>query len=102
MVLASLLQDRGYKKSKFKQRSIDRKSSIIEGRKNRWGSDEDLIIDGDTKNELIPMEVLKGERPFSGVSGVSEPGRAKLQEIRVASTWEVHVDRRSATKDDFS
>jgi hypothetical protein len=102
VVLASLLQDRGYKKSKFKQRSIDRKSSIIEGRKNRWGSDEDLIIDGDTKNELIPMEVLKGERPFSGVSGVSEPGRAKLQEIRVASTWEVHVDRRSATKDDFS
>jgi hypothetical protein len=71
---------------------------MMEGRKNRWGSDEDLIIDGHTKNDLIRMEVLKGKMPFSEVS---EPGKAKLQEIRVASTWEVHVDRRSVTKDGF-
>jgi hypothetical protein len=94
VVLASLRQDRGYKKSKFKQTSLkDRKSSLLTarshvsvvggaGRKSRWGSDEDLIIDGDKKDVLIRMKVLKGERLSE--SGVEIPGKAKLQEIRVA------------------
>lgn len=72
---------------------------MIKSRKNRWSSAEDLFIDGDMKG-WIRMEVLKGERPFSEVSRVSEPERAQLQVIRVASTWEVHVDRRSAIKDE--
>jgi len=100
VVLASLLQDRGYKKSKFKQqRSTDRRVSVIEGRKNRWDSDEDLIIQGSAKDESIRLEVFKGERPFSLII---EPANAKLQEIRVANTWEVHIDRRSVTKDTCS
>ncbi|TVY81463.1 hypothetical protein LSUE1_G002770, partial [Lachnellula suecica] len=95
VVLASLLQDRGYKKTKFKQRSVDmgRKmelmtarshASVVGGRNNRWSSDEDLIIEGERRNGPIRLQVLKGERPFSDVSGLEKPDKAKLQEIRVA------------------
>ncbi|TVY88531.1 hypothetical protein LAWI1_G004578 [Lachnellula willkommii] len=110
-VLTSLLQDRGYKKSKFKQRDMerDRRSShmtaksrtiVIGGNKNRWGSDEDLIRNGELK-DMIGMEVLNGEKPPREMGGLERPDKARLQEIRVDSAWEVHVDERGSVKDHF-
>lgn len=110
-VLTSLLQDRGYKKSKFKQRDMerDRRSShmiaksrtiVIGGSKNKWGSDEDLLRDGELK-DMIRMEVLNGEKPPREIGGLERPDKARLQEIRVDSMWEVHVDERGSVKDDF-
>ena len=114
VVLASLLQDRGYKKSKFKQHSVDRGrerhssliaakslTSIVGGRQ-KWGSNEDLIRGGDKRDMMIRMEILKGARSFNERRELEKPDKAKLQEIRVDSMWEVHVDKRISGKDDFS
>ncbi len=78
----------------------------VDGRPvSRWGSDENLMGRSgveDSKAVLISMEVLKGDG--KSPKGSSDGGddtlgelpnmpRAQLKEIRVASTWEVHVER---------
>ncbi|RFU32290.1 hypothetical protein B7463_g4033, partial [Scytalidium lignicola] len=111
IVLISLIQDRGYKKSKFKfnnknnnnSNSATLKSSTklangYSGRstvaaaamKNSWGSDEDLmreeeggsLSDGKMGNEA-------GAAVMMDTLDVKKPVQAKLQEIRVNQTWEV-------------
>jgi len=110
-VLTSLLQDRGYKKSKFKQRNMERerrsshmtaksRTIVIGGSKNNWGSDEDLIRDGDMK-DVIRMDDLDGEKVPREIDGLERPDKAKLQEIRVDSAWEVHIDTRGSVRDHF-
>jgi hypothetical protein len=117
VVLLSLLQDRGYKKTKYKhgtakagfhtRGTIGGDGAGGGGRNSRpttrWGSDENLMRisegEGDGKAVLISMEVLKGDRKsvVASTDGLEldapeVPERARLQEIRVASTWEVRVE----------
>ena len=60
---------------------------------NRWGSDEDLMrtSSGDKGSVFIGLEELpspvENKKP-------DVPPKAKFPEIRVASTWEIQVDRR--------
>lgn len=112
LVLVSLLQDRGYKKSKYKvqpstyeNRNVLTKTPTAGGgrRPSRWGSDEDLISEGKESTGVIAMEVYpsstsrgKGSAEI-GRGGrtspvIEEPARAKLQEIRVAQTWQITVE----------
>lgn len=107
IVLGSLLQDRGYKKTKYKHGDAksgfnERKGSAAErgagigrGVRDRWGSDEDLMrtssgLDIDKGSVVIGLEEL----PSLGENRPGVPPKAKFPEIRVASTWEVNVDRR--------
>lgn len=110
VVLGSLLQDRGYKKTKYKHGDAKagfnaRKgsASAAAGERgfgntkvlhNRWGSDEDLMrtsSSGDKGSVVIGLEELpspvESRKP-------DVPPKAKFPEIRVASTWEIHVDKR--------
>jgi hypothetical protein len=125
IVLISLLQDRGYKKSKYKH-GTERDGFHVKGaqkggigdgvgrvRHERWGSDEDLMrgSDGDdaslgkkTDGTIVSVESigmrdlqkngsLRTERDRSrdkGLPGV--PGKVKLKEIRVATTWDIRVE----------
>lgn len=122
VVLFSLLADRGYKKSKFKNDFAGTKtgrSGVIKGGKGslgradeRWGSDEDLM-EGKGAGVVIGMRDLgEGERerdrdgeedegigPLAGGGlgrkksvGIARPKEARLGDIRVASTWEIRVD----------
>jgi hypothetical protein len=124
VVLLSLLQDKGYKKAKYKhgttKAGFHTKGSTatglggisgsgmgaVDGRPlSRWGSDENLMRKGgleDGKSVFISMEVLKGDGKSSKGSSDGDGDtmgelpnmpRAQLKEIRVASTWEVHVER---------
>jgi hypothetical protein len=105
IVLFSLLSDRGYKKRKFRGTYF---ADVAAGRDakgrrpNVWGSDEDLMpgmdanagFGGGAKNgEVVALRELgRKESRREREGSVQEPGRAKLQEIRVASTWDVRVD----------
>jgi len=99
VVLVSLLQDKGYKKTKYKHfvelkgAPIRNLGSSHRNRNSRWGSDEDLMgmRFGDAKSqapssESIPLEKLPKPAP-----------PVKMQEIRVNSTWEVEVEDRDST-----
>ncbi|CZT47622.1 related to integral membrane protein PTH11 [Rhynchosporium secalis] len=121
IVLVSLLQDRGYKKSKYKvqpstyeNRDLLMKVPTGRGgpRPSRWGSDEDLISVGKASTGATAMEVfssssLRGKagaelgiesgrsrsRARSRSSAVlEEPAKAILQEIRVEETWQITVE----------
>ncbi|KAK0109809.1 hypothetical protein ONS95_002481 [Cadophora gregata] len=109
LVLVSLLQDRGYKKSKYKvqpltyeSRNILTKTPTAGGgrRPSRWGSDEDLISEGKEGSGVIAMEVFpgNGSRGKTSAEGgrpspvLEEPPRAMLQEIRVATTWQISIE----------
>lgn len=123
VVLLSLLRDRGYKKTKYKHGTalagFHTKGTMgIGGRKRvnesppltKWGSDENLVSSndrgyGDTKDVSIRMEVLSDKRSRSSAErtspertrpehGLDLPPQVKLQEIRIASTWEVSVENR--------
>jgi acetyl-CoA carboxylase alpha subunit len=117
VVLTSLLQDRGYKKSKYRhvqELHIIPKTPRSGTRPSNWGdSVEDLIVlMGDRRIEdhgaAIGMEVLrvdgrsvvvqkptKGDEDRERGKGKSMDGMvsplpsAKLQDIRVATTWEI-------------
>jgi hypothetical protein len=126
-VLISLLQDRGYKKTKYKHGTerdgfhVKAAADPLDGlgrgamqtRKERWGSDEDLMrssdVDdlsknGDGKGETVVsvesigmQDLTRGgstrDRSRSRDQALpEEPQRAKLKEIRVASTWEIRVE----------
>ena len=131
-VLVSLLQDKGYKKTKYKHGTEREgfnttfKSPGVKGglggigeavgrvRHERWGSDEDLMRsesddasvrkkgDGTMVSvESIGMQDLKGEERVRGERSRERtkdrampemPGKAKLKEIRVATTWDIRVE----------
>jgi hypothetical protein len=124
-VLVSLLQDRGYKKTKYKhgtEREGFNPTKLVPGegisrvRHERWGSDEDLMrgSDGDSVSlkakkdgmtvvvESIGMRDLKRDGSLGRQRGQSRegrdthlpdmPGKAKLKEIRVATTWDIRVE----------
>ncbi|KAF4627173.1 hypothetical protein G7Y89_g10984 [Cudoniella acicularis] len=105
VVLASLLQDRGIKKTKFKipnrgSKNIydDRKDSVQgepSGMGTMWRDDEHEDEHGDEVVMLgndgidIEMENLRGKG-----KGVERPEMARMKgrEIRIAQSWEVCVD----------
>jgi len=127
-VLVSLLQDRGYKKTKYKHgteregfnttfKSAGIKGGLGEGvgrvRHERWGSDEDLMrsesddaslrkkgdgtmvsVESIGMKDLRRDDSLRGERrersKDRALPGV--PGKVKLKEIRVATTWDIRVE----------
>jgi hypothetical protein len=114
-VLSSLLQDRGYKKTKYKhgterdgfhvKRPNPGANELKKVLSNKWGSDEDLMRSSDRDRDalelggdgkvLIAMEVLKGDGKKRGAGPPERPEvppKAKLQDIRVATTWEIRVD----------
>jgi hypothetical protein len=115
VVLSSLLQDRGYKKTKYKhgterdgfhvKRPNPGANELKKVLSNKWGSDEDLMRSSDRDRDalelggdgkvLIAMEVLKGDGKKRGAGPLERPEvppKAKLQDIRVATTWEIRVD----------
>lgn len=116
IVLLSLLHDRGYKKKKYKpehtQTDLGAKTNLEMQRqisnhltmKAMWGSDEHLVAideqDSDDRSESIRMETLKAgkkARPSQdkrSTDFLSEPQRVKLQDIRIASTWEVSITQK--------
>ncbi|KAH8820806.1 hypothetical protein F5884DRAFT_61335 [Xylogone sp. PMI_703] len=101
IVLISLIQDKGYKKSKFKYNNGanslkmsniklangGRSAAAVAAYKNSWGSDEDLMREegslsdgkGGVTESVVMLDTLD----------VKKPAQAKLQEIRVNQTWEV-------------
>ena len=107
IVLGSLLQDRGYKKTKYKhgdaksgfntkKAGAGRDFGTANVLHNRWDSDEDLMrtsSGGDKGSMLIGLEELQSPVE-SGTPDV--PPKAKFSEIRVASTWEIQVNKREA------
>lgn len=113
VVLLSLLQDRGYKKVKYKHgtakagftgRGVTGGAERNASRPiTRWGSDENLMRisegEGERKIELIGMNNLKldKETPIIFVSkeGSDVPERpeiARLQDIRVTREVRVETD----------
>ena len=115
VVLSSLLQDRGYKKTKYKhgterdgfhvKRPNTGAAELKKVLSNKWGSDEDLMRSSDRDGEvvelgengkvLIAMDILKGDGKKNGREHERPevPPKAKLQDIRVATTWEIRVDK---------
>jgi hypothetical protein len=122
IVLGSLLQDRGYKKSKYKHgdardgfgtkttasrsRGKDGLGVVTSGittkreSGNRWGSDEDLMrtSSGDAKMMEISLEELSPDG-LSKSDELAKPGKAKFPEIRVNSTWEIHINDRDVDEE---
>jgi len=115
VVLGSLLQDRGYKKEKYKfgaaGRDFNTKRNDGGTRRptTRWGSDEDLMRPGDLstddgkegngKGVVIGLRELDvdGKKSIDG-HGPDPPPKARFPEIRVASTWEIKVDRQPGAR----
>lgn len=95
IVLSSLLQDKGYKKTKYKYDAggeLQKIKSNNNGRKaarDRWGSDEDLMMasSDDRSSVAIGMEPLSPDG-----NALRAPPKARMQEIRVNQTWEVAVE----------
>lgn len=137
LVLVSLLQDKGYKKSKYKTPAKGYETRVgasqaggtangngaFNGgrRPSAWGSDDDLISSVDEEREagksggsVVAMEVLPRKSDVGGKLGtgrsgrsrsrgrglIEEPPRAKLQEIRVAQTWEIVVEDENGKRRD--
>ncbi|KAG0645370.1 hypothetical protein D0Z07_8879 [Hyphodiscus hymeniophilus] len=106
VVLGSFLQDRGYKKTKYKHGDARsgfnvRKGSAsgVAGREfgatkimhDRWGSDEDLMRTSDKGSVVIGLEELPS--PVE-TKKPNMPAKVRFPEIRVASTWDIQVDKR--------
>jgi hypothetical protein len=116
IVLLSLLQDRGYKKRKYKpgttQADLAAKAPFDAGRRRsdssppqtKWGSNENLVslqeTDSRGRSDIIRMKTLKGSTTSKSSlekrsqEDLNEPPRAKLQDIRIASTWEVSITQK--------
>ena len=99
VVLGSLLSDRGYKKTKYKHgaaaQGFNIKTKTAGGTRivrNQWGSDEDLMRTSDVDSKAVVISLETFDHP-------TVPPKSKFQEIRVNSSWEVHVDEISSTKD---
>lgn len=115
IVLLSLLQDKGYKKRKYRpgaQADLGVKAPFETGRKRsdssppqtKWGSDENLVSVQETDSEghpsMIRMATLKSSKKSrssqekKSSEDLREPQRVKLQDIRIASTWEVSISQK--------
>jgi hypothetical protein len=106
-VIGSLLQDKGYKKSKYKNPIIGTSpspytlSKAPPSRNRKLDSDEDLMIKEDRKSGVvIALEVMrKSEDDGSSVGegrereiGVKKPEEAWMgDQIRVETAWEIAV-----------
>ena len=57
--------------------------------------DGDVVELGDNWKVLIAMDILKGDGKKNGREHErpEAPPKAKLQDIRVATTWEIRVDK---------
>ncbi|KAK6585934.1 hypothetical protein PZA11_000991 [Diplocarpon coronariae] len=107
LVLVSLLQDRGYKKTKYKIPPADYESRNIlsqvpttaRGRgSSLWGGDTDLMAGGKGYSDVVAMDVypstdleLDSGAARRGSTLPKEPKKARMQEIRYAQTWEITV-----------
>lgn len=104
VVLTSLLKDRGYKKSKYKhvqELNIGPKATRSASRPSWGDSDEDLMGDHKEVGGGIGMQVLRVDGKSTIVKKQGKEGQeatvevlsplptAKLQDIRVATTWEI-------------
>lgn len=95
VVLSSLLQDRGYKKMKYKPSdSNTRNLETSNGKKavqSQWGSDDDLMRADDFNKHSTSVE-LKELRPHQ------QPEPAKLRAIAVESTWNIEISEEGKEK----
>lgn len=101
VVIGSMLQDRGYKKEKYKYNSQNTKRNDGGSRRptNPWGSDEDLMRPGESSEDgkegvLIGLRSLGRSDSRKSLRRPEELPKVKFPEIRVANTWEVQVDER--------
>ncbi len=114
-MLASLLQDRGYKKTKYKH-GAEREGFHVKGMgkvpgwkesaAGIWGSDEDLMGAGRgteigkqasiRRGSLIMLDDLGEGTKDDG--GLKVPAQAKLQEIKVETQWDVQVEHEDGKK----
>lgn len=97
VVLGSLLQDRGYKKEKYKPSRIKQDFHHKRGHGTlslmRWSSDDELmrLSSGKEDERGISLDTLSLKSKKGGKKeAVME--RARFPEIRVNSTWEVQVE----------
>jgi hypothetical protein len=92
VVLGSLLQDRGYKKEKYKRYQPDLAYDKRPDTARIWGSDEDLMQPTrggvDKEDTIITLQDLNN---YGKETRPDVPPKAKFAEIRVNSTWEVQV-----------
>ncbi|KAI9733444.1 MAG: hypothetical protein M1818_007192 [Claussenomyces sp. TS43310] len=92
VALGSLLQDKGYKKSKYKHiieihGSKPKAAGDDRRGRDRWGSDENLM-----RSSNVELKEALSEIEMLPIQGLPSPApRAKLQEIKVHSTWEIEV-----------
>lgn len=98
VVLCALLQDKGYKKTKYKPPialALAKTNTKPRPRRNEaWDSDEELIAGGG------PMAGSRGASKVAVGAGLDSPGAiemipmpsARFQSIRVKQTWEVEVE----------
>ncbi|KAL3426849.1 integral membrane protein [Phlyctema vagabunda] len=102
VVLGSLLQDKGYKKTKYKYHDASAgaelqkiktgaataagtdKARHAAAARNRWGSDEDLIRSTSDRSSEHAAPI--------GLDTLAPLQKARLQEIHVNQTWEVQVE----------
>lgn len=115
IVLLSLLQDRGYKKRRYRagtQTELPSKGPFDAGRRRsesspaqtKWGSNENLVsileTDSDGNPNMIRMGTIKNSKKSRSsqdkrsVEDLHEPERVRLQDIRIASTWEVSITQK--------
>jgi hypothetical protein len=104
VVLLSLLQDRGYKAPRYKgivEREFRTTSPTGyrkgEGAKGgEWGDEEELVKNGGKEGSVVEMrafsEASDGRSSSLGRKSLRVPEKAKLQEIRVATTWDIKVE----------
>jgi hypothetical protein len=92
VVLSSLLQDRGYKKLKYKHMPdgdpFKGRGGIKKPMKNQWDTDEELMQGDDVEQDSpsIEMDPIRG------------PEQAKFPGIIVESRWEVDIVERDDTE----
>jgi hypothetical protein len=98
VVIGFMLQDRGYKKEKYKYaaQNTKRNDGGTLRPTTRWGSDEDLMrpseLSEDGKGGVV-IGLRELGRSDSKKSMMPElPPKAKFPEIRVANTWEIQIE----------
>lgn len=107
VVLGSLLQDRGYKKEKYKFSATNNTKRNDGGTRRaatRWGSDEDLMrpseLSEDGKEGMVIGLMKLGRSDSRKSMRPEQPPKARFPEIRVANTWEIQVEGRPFSVND--
>lgn len=112
LVLLSLLQGRGYRKTKYRappyshddQYALSKKPTSVGRRFSKWGSEEDLVGEdpmGEDVRDFRSDAERNAEKNAKRAAGVSveEPPKAKLQDIRVEQTWKITVNTEAASRE---